>query len=251
MRSARLYVCPVAGWGLGDAARRVWLALPLLALACGDAPRSDGSSPEAVTAVDSAEERVVPPASGRDSVAVDQIVEIRGYIDRQVADGRGLTLRLAALTADSQLVAVADTNAWPQGTVVSYGVRLDRRRRVVSAYEIPSTGTRDWFNEYVHYFDNMGRTILFERYSSFLSGCAGRGARETSTSYFAPGPRLLHRAYALKALDDVTRLDPRTCRFRYRHPYRSYATWRAFADSTGITRLGLDRPPARPRRRRG
>ena len=235
--------------------RTLLVALALIVPACtkrpaaSDTPRTASvveqpSDTQSLTAVPSwPEDTVVVPSNHADSAAVLRSVTWRAHIDAQIANDSGLGLHLAALTDDTQVVAVANPHSWPEGTAESFGVRTDRHGRIVNAYETPFSESGDWFNEFVYYFDTLGTTVVFQRRSSFFNGCEGGGARETSVAYLAPGGRLLRRDYTLTAFDDTTRLDPKTCTFLYRHAYSVYPSWSGFAKATGLSKLAFAHAP--------
>jgi hypothetical protein len=231
--------------------RTLWVALPLSVSACtsrpaSDTPRTTGvvqqrSEAQRVTVLPHwPEDTIVVPGNSVDSAAVLQAVAWRAHIDSQIEEKRDLRLRLAALTADTQLVAVANANSWPDATAESFGVRTDQLGRVVNVYETPFSQSGDWNNEYTYYFDTLGTTLIFQRRSSFFSGCQEGGARETSVAYLGSRGRLLRRDYVLTAFDDTTRLDPKACTFDYRYDYSAYPTWTGFASATGLSKLFFD-----------
>jgi hypothetical protein len=139
------------------------------------------------------EDTIVVPSNSVDSSAVLQAVAWRAHIDSEIEEKRDLRLHLAALTEDTQVVAVANANSWPDATVESFGIRTDNLGRVVSVYETPFSQSGDWNNEYTYYFDTLGTTLIFQRRSSFFSGCQEGSARETSVAYLGSGGRLIRR----------------------------------------------------------
>ena len=91
----------------------------------------------------------------------------------------------------------------------------------------------DWTITYTYYFDAVGRTVAFQRYSGFFNGCDFGLARETSVYEYAATGSLVLKEYTLTDSDGVPK--PTTaCQFMYRYPYSIYASWRAYAHAMGL-----------------
>ena len=187
-----------------------------------------------------AEDSVVVPKTHADSDLVQRARAAQQAVDSLIAHHQGLTVHLAALNADSQIVAVKDTTAWPDQLQETYNIWTDSLGRVVRAVQVPVSESGDWSNVYEYDFDRTGTTTVFVRTSSFFNDCDG-GARETSTTYPASGGRIVERDYRLTGLSDSTAVDRSHCDFNYRYPYVVYTTWRAFAAATGLGSLKLEK----------
>lgn len=61
----------------------------------------------------------------------------------------------------------------PEGSIFMVYVLHDENEKIIKHEVEPTSESGDWAASFTHYFDNEGRTILFEFYSgSFNSGCA-------------------------------------------------------------------------------
>jgi hypothetical protein len=166
---------------------------------------------------------------------------LRRVTDSVIASGGGMRLYLAALT-ESGVVRVRDSTDWPEETISSYGVLVDRDGRVRHAYEIPTSRSGDWFEERNYYFDSTGVTALFEHVTSSFMGCesvpgdSATGMREFARSHL-DGTRILAREYFVTAFDTTVRRDPSSCTALYRHSYKIYPSYDSFADATQLARL--------------
>ena len=182
---------------------------------------------------DAQSDREVPvPASG--AAARTRIAEIRAYM-RRVKNTFMATGRVhlyARVSGQTTLIRVPDSRRWPEATEASYNVVHDLRDRVVAFVEVPTSESGDWYNEYLHYFDADGRTLVFERSSSFFNGCPVK-ARERTISYFDPTGRLLSREYTLTAFGGSP-VDASRCDFMYRYPYQIFRSWPELARSIGL-----------------
>ncbi len=202
-------------------------------------PAASASAPKPSVLPVVAEDRVVVPKTHADSDLVRRARAAHRAVDSLVAHHLSLTVHLAALNADSQIVAVKDTTAWPDQQQETYNIWTDSLGRVVRTVQVPVSESGDWSNVYEYDFDSTGTTTVFVRTSSFFNDCDG-GARETSTTYPASGGRIVERDYRLTGLNDSTAVNPSHCGFNYRYPYVVYTTWRAFSAATGLVSLKLD-----------
>lgn len=67
-----------------------------------------------------------------------------------------------------RLVAVTDTANWPE-TEVSYNVWLDSSGRPLIHAEAPVSQSGDWGVVYTHYFDEQGRTRVFDSEAAWFN----------------------------------------------------------------------------------
>lgn len=74
----------------------------------------------------------------------------------------------------SKLEELPEMPEWvPDDSLFMVYILSDDKGRVLMHEVVPTSGSGDWTASYAHYFDDHGRTIMFEFYSgSFNSGCA-------------------------------------------------------------------------------
>ncbi|NJD11498.1 MAG: hypothetical protein FIB01_14045 [Gemmatimonadetes bacterium] len=153
---------------------------------------------------------------------------LRVRADSLMTAGKG-QVQVYARLQDGTVVPVSQNDAAPEGTQTSYAVFRDTAGTVLLLIETP-TSTRDWNNEYRHYFDAQGRTVFFRRYSGFFDGCKWGLAKEvlerSYTAEFKPAREL----YKLTS-DEGSPHDSTECEFRYHFPYEVYPTWAAAAQA--------------------
>lgn len=98
------------------------------------------------------------------------------------------------LVPTGRVVAVAAGTEWPLETVTSYLVVRRGGGLPVALVATPVSESGDWHNEYIHYFNDRGRTVAFERYSGFFNGCPGGLGKERSVTYYTPAGQIVARA---------------------------------------------------------
>jgi hypothetical protein len=184
-------------------------------------------------------ESAVQPA---DAAAKARVDEIRAYTYARslyAHPGRGLRI-YARVPGTQRVVSLPDTAAWPESggrpgeTDVSYSVISDSAGRVVGITEFPHYERTDAENRYIHYFDEDGGLVAFDRLSAFSDGCPSR-VRERTISYFGADGRLLAREYTLENTD-YDPVDPSDCNRPPRHEYRIYRTRDEMLQALGIPR---------------
>ncbi len=137
------------------------------------------------------------------------------------------------LVPSTKVVPVSDPNSWPDNTVDSYLVLLNRTGSVIAFEVSPISESGDWSNTYTHYFDEKGNTIAFKRYSGFFMGCPAGVSKETSIYYYDQKHQLIQKEYTLVDGDGKT-INPKECEFMYRHDYKIYKSWNDLANDIGI-----------------
>ena len=195
-------------------ARPGWIAAALAAAALLASPaRAD--DPAAESAVQA------PAPADRGEVARLR----RELLAREAQLRRGRARLLFAEVGDpgskepGRIVRVANPQSWPDDTVTSYSLVLDDRRRVRLLDESPVSFSGDWTLELTHVFDERGRTVAFERLSSFFNaGCSAAAAERSLAFYDGRGHRIA-REWRLEDGDGKP-LSPKGCAFPYRHEYR-------------------------------
>jgi hypothetical protein len=146
---------------------------------------------------------------------------------------------LIAGLSDGRLSLVAQPDAWPDSTDVSYNVYRDGKGQVRLAYQSPYSQSGDWNLNLSHYFDSRESTFLMERQMSFFNGCwndsSGTviGVRETSTSYFDASGRLVGRDFVRTTFDGAP-APTEGCNTTMRTPYVVYPNWEALGRATGL-----------------
>ena len=180
------------------------------------------------------EERSFISTKSQDSLLVDQIKKDREQIDQQAQMKSARLSLYAKIEGRKELQKVPNDKSWPDNMETTFGVWKDKNRKVLMFYEVPVSESGDWRNEYIHYFDNEGHTIVFQRYSAFFNGGCTKGvAKETSMHYYDKTGRLLQKDYKLVG-EKGESLEPSKCDFYYRHPYWIYETWRTAAKANGL-----------------
>ncbi len=192
----------------------------------------------------SAEENPVRPVSAPDTRLTSALRATVAKLNQQLSND-STKVRLFAQLADKQksdeqghlvpsnkIVKVLDAKSWPEDTVTSY-IALVRNDGTVAVFqEIPVSESGDWFNTYTHYYDEKGKTIAFQRYSSFFNGCPDSPSNETSTYYYAEH-RLIAKDYSLLG-ENNKKIEPDQCDFMYRHDYSIWGTWMETKNASGI-----------------
>lgn len=219
------------------------VAAAALAAACRTAPRAGGNGEALRLLPVLPEEEEVPARSAADVAAARRGRELLDAWSARVERPQGRVL-LAAVGAPGgeadRVVRVADARAWPADTLVSYVLLVDRRGRLRLLHESPASGSGAWSLVQEHLFDETGTTLAFRRTSGFLdSGCGEEPTRESSTSFFGPGPRLARREYRL-ADAASRRLDPKACAFPHRQPYEIHADARSLLAALGLEEAARD-----------
>jgi hypothetical protein len=170
-------------------------------------------------------------AAGRERAA--RALAHKAAADDATLAGPPRVLLFARVPGSARAVTVPDTTQWPEEMEAAYNLVRDTSGRVLALVEIPTSLSGDWFNAYTHYFDERGRTAVFERFSGFFNGCENGGAREHSLYVLDDGGRVIEKAYVLTDFEDEP-LDPRGCTFHYRHPYRIHPSWLELAAALGL-----------------
>ncbi len=230
---------------------RMALLLLTLAPACsgGARERADGSAaadaavPAAATSPAATTSRALPasPAattslSTAPAGAGEQVRRIEAEVARidALTKSPGHRLQLfAQVGEDGRLVPVKDTLSWPKELDASINVLRDDGGRVRLLYESPLSQSGDWQIEYLHYFDEQGRLMLFERASGFFNGCPGGFAHERTRRFYAPSGQLLEQTYELKNGEGAP-IDSSACAFPYRMPYTIHPSWSAAAKALAL-----------------
>jgi hypothetical protein len=172
------------------------------------------------------EEYTALASSAADSLIVSRARRYTRRVDHDLdLAPRRRMLLWAQIAGHPGVVSVADPKHWPDSTESSYIVLMDSVGRPRLARIVPFSESGDYDIENTFYFDDAGRTTVFERYAGiFNSGCDVK--REISRSYFNTAHRLVERDYRTEdghGRPAVTR----DCDLNYRYPYVIYDTWAA------------------------
>ncbi len=96
-------------------------------------------------------------------------------------------------------------------TEASYVLLYDDRGRLLSHAEVPTSVSGDWYREWVHYFDDDGRTIMFKDYSyHYNSGCTYL-LNVTTRYYFDPQFHVIKQSTEYTDKDKKSIADPAKC----------------------------------------
>lgn len=152
---------------------------------------------------------------------------LRVETDSLMAAGKGV-VSLYARSQDGAVTQIADGAPFLEGTATSYAVFRDSAGAVRVLIETPTSDSREWNNEYRHYFDAQGHTVFFRRYSGFFEGCQFGLAKELLERSYSPEFKVARETYKLTN-DAGSPQDSTSCEFRYHFPYVVYPTWDAAA----------------------
>lgn len=83
-----------------------------------------------------------------------------------------------------------------------YYIQYDNTGRVLSHSEVPISYSGDWYEDYIHYFDETGNTMMYKfHYSGFGSGCTDV-LRITTRYYFDQEFSLIHKNHLVADRDN-------------------------------------------------
>ena len=87
---------------------------------------------------------------------------------------------------------------WPNNIEYTFNVLSDTLNKATLVFASPTSESGDWDIAYVHYFDENGRIIAFERRTGFFnSECTDEAAHETVCCYYDPAFKEILRTYKL------------------------------------------------------
>lgn len=111
------------------------------------------------------------------------------------------------------------SDSFPANTETGFIILKDSTGNIISTSEVPVSMSGDWYIVLTHYFDSKGKTFAFERQTNFFNSmCTDGVAYETSTEYYDPDFKLIHKEYSL--LDEKEQpLQKDSCQFPYNLPY--------------------------------
>lgn len=103
-----------------------------------------------------------------------------------------------------RLMAVRDSTGWPDSIDAQVHVRFDGAGRPLRHMELPFSRSGDWKVEYVHYFDEDGRTRVFasDGYYFREEGCGPGVVHDRRRTVYDPSGRIIHTENALLDVKD-------------------------------------------------
>ncbi|MES2809073.1 MAG: hypothetical protein V4619_10635 [Bacteroidota bacterium] len=153
----------------------------------------------------------------RSPSVISQIVEkskqYKSSIDTTLSRNEGSVQLFAKVTGQDTLVLVED-GEWPDDTEYSINMMRDTSGNIIRISSTPVSQTGDWNVECIHYFNQQGNTVVYEkRAGAFVLPNDGL-AFETITDYFDTDFIAIKRNYDLLDKNDNP-LDRKTYAFTY------------------------------------
>lgn len=125
---------------------------------------------------------------------------------------------------------------FPDSIRTTYNLFRDDEGRLRVASEFPFSESGDWSTRLTHYFDEKGRTFLFERNMGFFNSMCTQGmASETRSHFFDTAGRRTDSIYVLVDADDKP-LKRKDCQFPYNQPFTIH---RNSSDWTSASRISF------------
>jgi hypothetical protein len=99
----------------------------------------------------------------------------RQQIKGQVETNNDKVLVLAKVTGQTDLQRVQDER-WPEDVETAFNILKNPKGKIIYIAEFPTSESGDWRLELLHYFDDNGQLIAFEKRLAYFNSLCTEGA---------------------------------------------------------------------------